>query len=427
MRLNKTLAFAAFTALTVLSVYVFEYQKDVLSESAGQALLIGYPYEQISYFQIVKPSVKIGMQKGETGWTLLEPIHEAADSAVVEELVSALAAEKSSAVVKTAEKPFTETELSEFGLDKPAVIFNFKNNQGLAKKITVGSLKNFEGNSYVQIDSENRVLLAANIWIARASDQLIAFRDKRIYHENLTGVNRIHIQSLQDKFEIKRVDGKWVSSQFAFDLDQNKVRELLRKVAEAKVEEYIFEGEPSISLLKEKELIAAPVEVEFGTDSSAWSAKININSKDHNLYIVTDRPTYLAKAEPALWEAIGTQSLDALRDRVTAFNAGLDEVKKLYFKQGNQEVNLILNSGGWLMGSSSTPYVEMDAAKISRILKKIRDLKISEFVSAETQSKFVGNNMLILKSDTEKLILQLNWGPLIKIKQGDVEKEFYLD
>ena len=87
---------------------------------------------------------------------------------------------------------------------------------------------------------------------------------------------------------------------------------------------------------------------------------------------------------------------------------------------------ILLNSGNWLMGSSSSPYVEMDTAQISRILKKIRDLKISEFVSPETQAKFVGNNMLILKSDTDKLVLQLNWGPSIKIKKGDIEKDYLL-
>ena len=426
MKFNKTLVFAIVTAVVVFCIYIFEYQKGALPGRDEQSFLIGYPAEQISYFQIVKPDTKIGLQKSEVGWTLLEPMHEPADSSVIEDLLSALVAEKVLAVVKTSEVPFTETELSEFGLDKPAVIFNFKNNQGLARKVTVGALKNFEGSSYVQIDAENRVLLAGNIWIAKASDPLITYRDKRVYRENLASVNRIRINSLQDKFELRKVDSKWVSPQFPFELDQNKVREVLRRVAEAQIVEYIFEGEPSVSLLKEKELDVTPVEVEFGTDTSAWSAKVNISSKDSSLYMVTDRPTFLAKADPVLWEVLGNQTLDALRDRVTAFNFGLDEVKKLFFKQGSLEVNLILNSGSWLMGSSSSPYVEMDSAQISRILKKIRDLKISEFVDAGLQSKFVGNNMLILKSDTDKLILQLNWGPSIKIKKGDTEKEYLL-
>jgi hypothetical protein len=424
-KFNKTLAFTIFTLLTVLCVYLFEYRKTGQGDSA-KATLIGYPVEQISYFQIVKPNTKIGLQKGETGWTLLEPIHEPADSTAVEELLTALAAEKQVSVVKTAESPFPETVLSEFGLDKPAVIFNFKNNQGLARKISVGSIRNFEGNSYIQIDAENRVLLAGPVWSARAADELIAYRDKRVYRERLANVNRIRIQSLQDKFELRLKEGKWTSSQFSYDLDQNKVREVLRKVAETKIEEYIFEGEPSVALLKEKELDGTPVEVELATETASWSAKVNVNSKDSRLYLVTDRPTYLAKADPALWEILGNLTLDGLRDRVTAFNFGLDEVKKLYFKQGAQEVNLIHNSGSWLMGSTGSPYVEMDSAQIARILKKIRDLKISEFVDAETQAKFAGNNMLILKSDTEKLVLQLNWGPSIKISKGDAEKEYYL-
>ena len=111
---------------------------------------------------------------------------------------------------------------------------------------------------------------------------------------------------------------------------------------------------------------------------------------------------------------------------VVAGNIKLDEVKKLYFKQGTQEVNLIFNSGSWLMGSSSSPYLEMDAGQIGRILKKIHDLKISQFIDADAKAKFVGNSMLILKSNTDKLVLQLNWGPAIKIKKGDVERDYFL-
>lgn len=426
MRFNRTLAFALVTAALALCVYLFEYQKELNSDSS-QALVIGYGADQISYLQVIKASVKIGLQKSEVGWTLLEPIHEPADNTTVEDLLNTLSLEKQLAVVKTSENAFSETELSEFGLDKPAVVFIFKNNQGLAKKVSVGSVKNYEGKSYLQVDSENRVYLGNNIWNQKAADDLIAYRDKRIYRENLGGVSRIHIQSLQDKFELKRVNGKWVSTDFpSFELDQNKVRDVLRKISETKIEDYIFEGEPSVSLLKEKELANTPIQVELITESSSWSARINVHSKDNSLYILTDRPTYLAKVDPALWEVLGNQSLDALRDRSSAFAFSLDEVKKMYFKQGPLEVNLILNSGGWLMGSNNSPYVEMDGNQISQILRKIRDLRITDFVESDVKSKFLGTNMLILKSNTDKLVLQLNWGPVIKLKKGSVEKEYFL-
>ena len=139
MKLNKTIAFALLTAVMAFSVYLFEYKKDQLLQKDEDAVIISYPADQISYFQVVKPSIKIGLQKGETGWTLLEPIHEPADNTVAEELLNTLTIEKPLAVVKISENALTETELSEYGLDKPAIVFNFKNNQGLAKNCSTRS------------------------------------------------------------------------------------------------------------------------------------------------------------------------------------------------------------------------------------------------------------------------------------------------
>lgn len=421
---RRTLVFAFLTIALTAYVYLYEY-KTPIEDAISQGKILKFPPEQITYFQLVKPNTKMALQKDETGWRLTEPIFENADNLKVEDFLSSLSEERQETVVKRTESQFTEIELSEFGLDKPEVVFNFKNNSGAMQKIAVGSIKNFEGLSYIQIDSGNKIYLASPTWFSRAQDPLIEYRDKRLFRENLANVKRIKISSLQDTFEIKRVDNKWVPATQDYILDQAIVRDTLKKMAESNIEEYVFEGEPSLTLLKEKQLESAPVTIEFFTDESSWLAKINISTKDNGLYVLSDRPTYLAKADPIIWEVAATLTLDKLRDRSSAFVFNAEEIKKIFYKNNDNETNIIFNSGNWLVGSNTSPYLEVESNELAKAIRKIRDLKVSAFIDTDVRDKFTGQNMLILKTATEKLLLQLNWGPSYIVNKNGVDIEYF--
>ena len=426
MKINKTAVFAVLTVSLTAFVYFYEYKDSLERERAEQSEILQFDITQISYFQIIKPELKIAFQKNDKGWQLIEPIFEDADSQKVEELLTVLSTEAPEATVKTTDTSFSEPELSEYGLDKPAITFVFKNNAGLTRKISVGSVRNNENQSYLQVDSGNRIILGGTTWSTRAQDNLIYYRDKRLFRESMAGVKRIQIKSLNENIEIKRTsDNKWIAGQTSYELDQVQVRDILRKISDAQIEEYAFEGEPSQSLLKEKGLDNPAVTIELFTDSTSWLAKLSTNSKDRKLYLLSDRPTYLAQVSPLVWETVAGLTNDGLRDRVSAFAFNAEEVKKIYFKNNDKETNLIFNSGSWLMGSTNSPYLEVDKAEISKTIKNIHNLKISEFIDENVKEKFVGQNMLILKSDTEKLVLQLNWGPSFTIKKDGVEKEYF--
>ncbi len=425
-KINKTLIFALITASLTAYVYLFEYKKSQDKELEDQKQILSFPVDQISYFQIIKPEIRIAVQKDETGWKLNEPIFEDADSVIVNDLLSTFSDERMLAVVKLTETAFNENELAEFGLDKPIATYNFKNNSGITLKIAVGSQRNVEGQSYLHVDSGNRILLGSSLWYSKSQDQLIEYRDKRLFRGNIATIQRIKFKSLQESFELNRVDNKWISPLFKYELDQSQIREIIKKISDSAIEEYVFEGEPSVSLLKEKGIEDAPVSVEIFTDSASWLAQMNVNSKDSSLYLLSNRPTYLAKAGPLVWETIAVLTLDKLRDRTSAFVFNPEETKKIYFKNNDRETNLIFNSGTWLMGSANSPYLEVDKSEIVKTIRKIHDLRISEFIDTpDAKNKFVGQNMLILKSETEKLLLQLNWGPLYKINKNGVEVEFF--
>ena len=425
MKINKTLIFALLTISLTAFVYFYEYKGEKVKEAAESSEILKFSADQITYFQIIKPDVKMAFQRDEKGWGLLEPIFEPADTDKINELLTVFESEAPVTVVKATDSSFADAILSEYGLDKPAVVYVFKNNAGQSRRIAVGSVKNFEGQSYLHIDSGNKIILGSPTWAASAQDELIYFRDKRIFREPIASVNRMLIHSLNERIEIRRTDGKWVSSATAFELDQPQIRDILKKISDTQIENYVFEGEPSRSVLKEKGLEAAPVSVELFTDSTSWTAKIHLDKESQKLYLLSDRPTYLAQVSLPVWEAVAGLTLDGLRDRVTAFAFSADEVKKIYYKNNDKETNLIFNSGTWLMGSNNSPYLEVDKSEISKTIKKIHTLKISEFIDTNVKDKFSGNNMLILKSDSEKLVLQLNWGPGFTLKKDGKDVEYY--
>lgn len=422
---NKTIIFAILTALLITGIYIFDYQHEQKKKSQASAPVLSEPIEQISYIQLIKPEGKIGLQRSESGWTLLEPIQDRADNGAVEEFLQLLAEERRISVVKKSEAELTVEELSEFGLDRPVLEIHLKNNLGRTQKISVGANRNFEGNSYLRLGSSYDVLLASAAWHNFAQNELIYYREKRLYRGSLAHVNRLKVRSLRDEFEIYFREGKWQTAAGLIDLDQNKVRELLKKISENKIIKYVYEGEPSARFVSEKGLAPAPVSVSFYTDESHWQAHINLTAFDKQLYVLTERPTYLVQLENSEWELFGNLSLDGLRDRTSMLAFNINDVKKIYYKIDNEELSLQLQDDVWKTnGDRQDVIVNQD--QVRRAIARVHDLNISEFIDDESGKKqFSGQNMLILKSETDRLVLQLNWGPEHKINKSGSERNYF--
>lgn len=412
MKFSKTALFGIFTVFVIAGIYFFDYRAGLNKEKLEQAFVLEGDAAQINFVQIIKSDLKIALQKSLTGWALFEPIQDSGNDDNVEQVLESLAKSRQISVVKETAQPLTEADLRPFGLDKPAAIFNFKTNLGQSKVVAVGNLKNFEGNSYIRINSDNRVLLAEPIWYIQAQNTLIHYRETKLYRSSLAKVVKLRVRSLRDDFELSLNNGKWHESKKNYSLDQNKVREFLKKISGSDIVEYVFEGEPSTAMVKEKGLDKNAVTLDLETEDATWSVTFNISQSEKALYALTERPTFLVKVDPAAWETFGNLALDLLRDRTSALSFKPEEVQKIYLKQNNNELNLVTT--------------DLNAEQVKNTIGKVHDLQISEFVdSPDERNKFEGRNMLILKTEKEKLVLQLNWGPSFKKTKGGHETEYY--
>jgi hypothetical protein len=427
MKFKKTYLYAAFVFIVLALVYVFDYRhEEKADQQKDQDLqIVKFDKEQINMLEIIKKDEKILLQKNENGWALLEPIQDKADSDQIEQLIGSIVDEKMLAVAKESDH-LTENDLNEYGLDQPLAVYNIKNNLGQSVKITIGTQKNFEGNSFLRIDSENRVYVANAVWFTKAENKLIYYREKKLYRQPLADVTDVKIHSLNDQFELKRNANVWTSNAYETVLDQNKVRETIRKISEATIQDYVFDGEPSEALIEEKKLNHKPiVYIEFATASGTWSVNININADDNSVYALTDRPTRLVKLEPSSWEFFGNLSLDSLRDRVSVTHFNLDNVQKMFIKFKGQELNFVRNSDEKWKREGQNKIDDKESDEITSSLNRIHDLEISEFIDKRQADHFKGTDMIILKTEDGNLVYQLNWGPEFKMKKAGKEKDYY--
>lgn len=425
MKFKKTYLYAVFVFAFLAGVYFLDYRREQTGDLQKEAdlQLIQFDREQINMLEIVKKDEKILLQKSEKGWTLLEPIQDKGDNDQIDQLISSIVDEKMLAVAKESNH-LSDSDLAEYGLDQPLVTYIIKNNLGQSKKITIGTQKNFEGNSFLRVDSENRIYVANAVWFMKAENKLIYYREKRLYRQPLADVVRVKVVSLNDQFELKRVNNIWSSSQTENILDQNKVREVIRRISETMVQDYVFDGEPSAALIEEKKLTKKPVvRVELGSGDGDWAVDININENENAVYALTDRPTRLLKLDPSSWEFFGNVSLDSLRDRVSVTRFSLSQVQKMYVKVAGQELNFSKVDDRWVQDKVETSSQESEM--ILETIGRIHDLEISEFIDRKQANHFKGNDMVILKTDANNLVYQLNWGPEFKMKKNGKDKDYY--
>lgn len=429
MKNKGTWIFGVLTIALIAGIYVFDYRAELQKNELLSRQIVSQNLEQVSYIQLVKKDgSKIGVQRGANGWTLLEPIQDDGDNDSIELLLKQLGDEKQISVIVDKPTGLVDADLQQYGLQDPGLTVYLKNNLGKTQKIAVGSVRNYEGSSYLRIDSENKIVLASSFWASLADKDLISYREKNLYRGNLAKLTKIRVNSLHDHFEIRYKDGKWVTNDAFIELDQNKVREMIKKISENKIVKYIYEAEPSAKFVSEKGLTNAPVKIDFFTDDSSWSVSLNTHSDDKALYALTEKPTYLVQLDINEWPLFGNLDLDSLRDRTSVMSFNMNEAQHVFLKVDGHEATFKMQKNGTWAPDEVNGQVSSgtNAESIEKLVMRAHDLKISEFLDDPKEAqKFEGQNMLILKSDSGKLVLQLNWGPSLKLKKNGADRDYF--
>lgn len=421
---KKTIIFALITSTLGFGIYYFEFvvkEKHSAEKSISDRIFKLKP-EEITFFQIKKGDQTISLQKAATGWQIIDPIQDLADQGIMTELINNFSEQKSQRLETST------VNLSEYGLVNPAATLMIKNNQGVTENIKIGTQKNFEGLSFAQInDDVSSVFIVQPIWLTKAEQNISFFREKRLYRENLSELIKIRIKALNDEVVLEKKDQMWFSVKHPeYLLDQNIIRNAIKELAETTIQEYLFEGEPSDKEKKSKGLLKSPVQIEFESNKGSWMTFVKMSEADRALFALTSKPTYLVKLDMSRWDRFANFNLDALRDRKAGLVFSIKSIQKFFAQIQKVDYEFHNENQTWVLKSNLPPESEFSPIAAEKLLNQIHDLQIYEFVTPDVARKFDGKNMVILKSATDQLVFQLNWGPLLKTKFKGIEQEVYL-
>ncbi|KYG64472.1 hypothetical protein AZI85_03385 [Bdellovibrio bacteriovorus] len=293
--------------LLILGGYAYwDYLRDKKNEDKNmeQARLMTVNFEHVDSFEILKGEQKIVLKRSVDGWELIEPLKDLADNAVADDFVKNVFPER---VIEVAREG-GDIDWAMYGLDKPLAQITFKTTDGKENVFQISNKRNFEENVFARRGNENRVLIVNSVWQNRANKTASDFRDRRFLRHKIASVDVLKLKNSKGTMELKRVDGVWqlVGAKKDYKLDQNKVREVLTAISEAKAAE-ILGGKEKIPA--GKSLFTMDLQIA----DKAWKAEVT-QAPDLLIYAKVSDPAFQMKMEAGALDRFIKMSPDDLKE-----------------------------------------------------------------------------------------------------------------
>lgn len=278
---GRSILIVALLVLGGFSVYDFYRDKSKAEKSMEESRLLTLNFEQIDSFEVHKDGQKVSVKRNVDGWEVLEPIKDLADSAAVDDFIKGVVPER---IIEVASQG-PDVKWSVYGLDKPLGTITFVTSSGAKNTFEISERRNFEENVFARRDSENRVLVINSSWQNRVKKAVMDFRDRRFLRNKIAAVDSLRLKNENGILELQRVEGQWRFIQKNdLKIDQNKVRDLLTVIADAKAAEIFTWDKMNLT---PKSLFT----LELSIDGKKWNADVG-QAKDLKIYAKVSEPQY---------------------------------------------------------------------------------------------------------------------------------------
>ena len=298
---GRTLLVLALLFFGGFAVYDFFQDKKNEEKSMEESRLMTLNFEQVNLIQIERGDQKVIVQRNVDGWEIKEPYQDLADNNVADDFVKNSYTERIIEVANEGEN----IDWSRYGLDKPLGKITLKTSAGDQNSFEISDKKNIEDNCFARRNNENRVLVINSSWQNKAKKAAIDFRDRRFLRNKIAAVDSVKLQNENGTIELNRVDGQWQGVGLKdLKLDQNKVRELLTAISEAKGAD-ILNHPPQVA----KKLFT--LNLKLG--EKKWDAQVD-QAKDLGIFAKTSEPQFHMKMEPGALDKFIHLTLNELKE-----------------------------------------------------------------------------------------------------------------
>lgn len=404
--MKKSLLIWGLLVVLAIGYAVLDHRAELKAakEEEQKSLVLQKPIDQIQMLTFKSESSEMVLERRSDGWHLVAPIQDIAKPSAIEDFLEGLATEK---VAGTAAEGDT-LDLKAYGLDQPKATIELRDNLGAVKVIAIGHAKNFQGEAYLRMDQEPRVVVASSTWFAKAEKKLDDFRDKRLMRNPANQILKLQFQTASERFLLEpqksKVEGEpdqWISSSHPdWKLDQNRVREFMRQLNLNEGIEVAITRPPTSAemkawgLMKPRFVLSADLK-----DNQSWTAHFGVGpDKVHRVHL--SNPEMTMKISPTDSDRYAKTTEDSFRDRSEPFRFDRTHVKSIDITLGNKKMN----------------FSNVETEKLQKFLKNISETTVAEF-TAKPEAVF--NKEMVFKDMKGEVIFRFQWGTLKTSKIGD--------
>ncbi len=153
-----------------------------------------------------------------------------------------------------------------------------------------------------------KVLVVNSIWQGRLNKTALDFETRRFLRHSIASVDELHLKNKFGVLHLKRVDGKWtaIPARKDFKLDQNKVRELLTAIADAKA--------VTLENNKKEKNLKSLFTLELTMADKKWKAEVGQRG-DQGIYADVSEPAFQMHMEPGALDKVHSISLTNLKEQ----------------------------------------------------------------------------------------------------------------
>ncbi|MBL7557498.1 MAG: DUF4340 domain-containing protein [Bdellovibrionaceae bacterium] len=399
-----------FGVVVLLSLYTYfgEYQgkeKEKTKEEQQAVILKGINVDQINFVEVNNLDEKVTISRSNTGWQVTSPIADAADSNDIESWLKQLTDEKTISVAVEG----AEIKWEYFGFNVPVKTLTVKTSLNQQLTVEVSEKKNFEGNSFLRLPGENKVMVGSSSWSSHAGKKLFDLRNKNIFRHQLSNVQSFQVKNKRNLIEIINKEAKWIApKQPDLVLDQNVIRENIIKINELKAIEFIAEKEGVPAAKKKLGLGTSSVTIEFKLSEGTWVANV-FEAKDKGAYVEVAGTQQLIKINNEIMDRLNNLSLVSLRDYKLPF-ASFDKAKVngLSYVTTLKKAALTKKNGNWeLNPADSANEVQQD--KVTSLLDVVKNLTAKEYVNTASLKKDISKQKIVFTDAENKVYFEFQF------------------
>jgi hypothetical protein len=346
-------------------------ESDVKISADAPPKILDLKQANISKIDIKKKgSDPVELAKDSSGaWQIVSPKQYRADQNTVSSFASALASLTSERLLDA-----NASNPAQYGLAEAGYEVDVIEKDGAAHKLLIGDEAPAGSSFYAALGGDPRVFMLASYNKTSLAKSLNDLRDKRLLVFEQDKLSRVELTAKKQDIEFGRNKEQWqIVKPKPFRADDSKVEELIRKLADAKMD-------LSASDDDEKKAAAA-----FSSGTAVATAKVTDASGTEELQVRKNKDDYYAKSSAVegvykVGNDLGTaldKTVDDFRNK-KLLDMGFNDPEKIELHEGAKAYYLTKGGSDWFSADGK----KVDAIGAESFVEKVRDLEASKFVDA---------------------------------------------